>query len=111
MTVRVDRYGPEWTHSLIQLLEDGYSPREAKAATVEGLEAEAQRVEDRAKRARARAEQWERACTTVICGEDMARTERRQSDEAFGYALRLRESAATCKQLKGEYISIGNLLR
>ena len=101
MTCRVDHYGPEWAHRMIEDLDDGTPGHEAVAKATEGLRNQAQEAENRAILADQHAEQW--IASKMICADTFARAR----TGSLGSAMRLeaedlRRQADGAATLKGE---------
>ena len=109
MTCRVDHYGPEWAHRMIEDLDDGTPGHEAVAKATEGLRNQAQEAENRAILADQHAEQW--IASKMICAADHARKNRELGQAMRLEAADLRRQADGVATMRGEYIAIARLLR
>lgn len=111
MTVRIDEYGPEWAHGIIERLDDGYSGPEAVAIAVEHLEHQADEAAQRADHHGRLAAANAQMIGHMIGAEDRCRQYREDEREARTYAEDLRYQARQVATLRGEFIPIARLLR
>ena len=111
MTVRIDEYGPEWAHGIIEDLDTGYTGGEAVARAAESLRNKAIEAEQRADHAGKLALVNGQMIGHLLGAEDRCRQYREEEAEAKRHAADLRLQAAQVATLKGEYIAIARLIR
>ena len=109
MTVRLDRYAPEWARIVVDDLEDGLPGRKAIANAVAALRQSAQVAEDRAILADQHAEEWIALEGKMICADTFARQNRELGQRMRLEAADLRQQADGATTLKGEVIAFGIL--
>ena len=109
--IRVDEYGPEWAHAIIEKLDDGCSGAEAVAVAAEDLRNQAAERERKATEREQRAADLEPLVGAWLCARDMVREHREHAAEHRRYAGYLRSLACEVEKLRGEFIPIARLLR
>ena len=107
MTLRLDRYAPEWARGIVEDLDAGTPGHEAVAKATESLRNQAQEAENRAILADQHAEQW--IASKMICANDHARKNRELGQAMRLEAADLRRQADGVATLKGEVIAFGIL--
>ena len=109
--IRVDEYGPAWTHTIIEKLDDGWNGPEAVADAAEDLRRQADAAERKASEREARAADLEQLVGAWLCAGDMVREHREHAAEHRRYAAYLRTLAGEVRKLRGEFIPMARLLR
>ena len=107
MTLRMNRYAPEWARGICDDLDAGIPGHEAVANAVTALRAAADVAEQRAILADRHAEQW--IASEMICATDHARKNRELGQAMRLEAADLRRQADGAATLKGEVIAFGIL--
>ena len=111
MTLRLDRYAPEWARGICEDLEAGTPPAEAVANAAAALRHQADEAGKRAAEAEATAATWQAMVGNWICAADLAREHSEHADEHRQYEAYLRDTADNVSTLNGELIGIAGVLR
>ena len=109
--IRVDEYGPEWAHAIIEKLDDGCTGPEAVAVAAEGLRNQADEAARKATEREQRAVRLQPLVGQWLCARDMVREHREHAAEHRQYEAYLRTLAGEVEKLRGEYIAIARVLR
>ena len=109
MTLRLDRYAPEWARGIVDDLEAGIPGTTAVANATAALRQSAAVAADRAVLADQQAEEWNALEGKMICATDHARQNREMGQRMRLEAEDLRSTAAQVATLKGEVIGFGIL--
>ena len=109
MTLRLDRYAPEWARGIVEDLDAGITGHEAVSNATAGLRQLADDAEQRAILADQHADEWN--ASKMICATDHARKNRELGQRMRLEAEDLRRTAGCVATLRGEYIAIARLLR
>ena len=107
MTLRLDRYAPEWARGIVEDLDAGIPGHVAVANAASALRQSADEAEQRAILADRHAEQW--IASKMICAADHARKNRELGQAMRLEAADLRRQADGAATLKGEVIAFGIL--
>ena len=107
MTLRLDRYAPEWARGIVEDLDAGIPGHVAVANAAGALRYQADEAEQRAILADQHAEEW--IASKMICADTFARQNRELGQRMRLEAEDLRRQADGAATLKGEVIAFGIL--
>ena len=109
MTLRMNRYAPEWARGICDDLDAGIPGRAAVANATAALRHSADVAAQRAILADQHAEEWNALCGKMICADTFARQNRELGQRMRLEAADLRRTAGSVATLKGEVIAFGIL--
>ena len=123
MTLRLDRYAPEWARGIVEDLDAGIPGHVAVANAAGALRYQADEAEQRAILADQHAEEWNAQCGKMICWDTFARQNRELGQrmrleaagpapaggwcgDAQGRSDRLRDPAMTLAATRGDGVRL-----
>ena len=109
MTLRLDRYAPEWARGICEDLDAGIPGHEAVANAAGALRYQADEAEQRAILAEQHAAEWQSWDGKMICADTFTRQNRELGQRLRLEAEDLRRQADGAATLKGEVIAFGIL--